>query len=107
MFGGVIVEDDEESMIDLPVEEKEDSEGPLKTDTRHICPRHTSSQISAMSDFDYDDQKHTQTETKQIKAIACLITHDHFHCIVRNGRTDGSIDGSLKLFEAVCKAHLS
>ena len=89
------------SRIDLPVEEKEDGESPLKTDTRHICPRHTSSQISAMSDFDYDDQKYTQTETKQDKAIACLITHDHFHCI------DGSIDGSLKLFEAVCKAHLS
>ena len=26
--------------IDLPVEEKEDGESPLKTDARHICPRH-------------------------------------------------------------------
>ena len=26
----------------LPVEDKEDGEGPLKTDARHICPRHTS-----------------------------------------------------------------
>ena len=39
----------------LPVEEKEDGEGSLKTDARHICPRHTSSLISAMSSFHYDD----------------------------------------------------
>ena len=41
----------------LPVEEEEDGEGSLKTDARHICPRHTSCLISAMSSFDYDDDE--------------------------------------------------
>ena len=41
--------------MNRPVEQKEDGEGSLKTDARHICPRHTSCLISAMSSFDYND----------------------------------------------------
>ena len=38
--------------MNWPVEQKEDGEGSLKTDARHICPRHTSCWLSAnVEDF--------------------------------------------------------
>ena len=38
----IIPPNDDDDDDYLPVEDKEDGEGPLKTDARHICPRHTS-----------------------------------------------------------------
>ena len=59
----------------LPVEEKEDGEGSLKTDARHICPRHTSSLISAMSSFHYDDDDVFDDE-QMVILLACYLQCD-------------------------------